>query len=52
MNDDKKTSTKGKRVLFVIPEWMHAELLKKAESMNINFSEAVREAIREFIKKP
>jgi hypothetical protein len=48
---DKKPSKKGKRMLFVIPEWLHAELEKKADELGMNLSETVREAVREFVKK-
>ncbi len=43
--------TKSRRMQLVIPEWLHAELTKKADSMGVNVSEAAREAIREFVKQ-
>jgi hypothetical protein len=46
-----KTDKKSRRMQLVIPEWLHAELQKKADAMGINVSEAAREAIREFVKQ-
>lgn len=46
-----KQSKKSKRMQLVIPEWLHTELSKKADDMGVNVSEALREAIREFVKK-
>jgi metal-responsive CopG/Arc/MetJ family transcriptional regulator len=48
---EQKQSTKSKRMQLVIPEWLHDEIAKKADKMGVNVSEAVREAIREFVKK-
>jgi post-segregation antitoxin (ccd killing protein) len=42
---------KSKILNLVLPRWLYDELVIKAESMGINVSEAIREAIREFIKK-
>jgi metal-responsive CopG/Arc/MetJ family transcriptional regulator len=46
-----ENSNKSKRMQLVIPEWLHTEIERKAKKMGVNTSEAVREAIREFVKK-
>jgi metal-responsive CopG/Arc/MetJ family transcriptional regulator len=46
-----ESTQKSKRMQLVIPEWLYIEIDKKAKKMGVNTSEAVREAIREFLKK-
>jgi metal-responsive CopG/Arc/MetJ family transcriptional regulator len=48
---DKTDKKPSKRMQLVLPWWLADELEKKADELGMNLSEAVREAVREFIKK-